>query len=294
MESKDEVLKKYTRKGTSGYVFIENSLPVGAVRIITRGDMCKVSALAVLPEYQNKGIAQTALKEIESIHNSCSCWVLDTILQERGSCHLYEKLGYIRTGEPKKLSDTLTLVDYKKKKGNIEIWDAYGANENKLEYSLFRDEPVPDGVYHIVVEVYVFSRNGKVLITQRAKNKTYPLKWENTGGSILKGESPLQGAVRELKEETGITAEEEQLCFAYTEVRHPPIYKCFVALVEGDEQITLQEGETVDYKWLKYDEFLEFIKTDDFVPKIRDSILNNKESINTALNMLIKGNRGIK
>ena len=114
LESKKDVLEKYTRPGTYGYVFLEEGIPVGAVRIIVRGDICKVSALAVLPEYQNRGIAQAALKEIESIHSGCKCWILDTIFQEKGNCHLYEKLGYIRIGEPQAVNDDLTLINYKK------------------------------------------------------------------------------------------------------------------------------------------------------------------------------------
>lgn len=114
LESKKDVLEKYTRPGTYGYVFLEEGIPVGAVRIIVRGDVCKVSALAVLPEYQNRGIAQAALKEIESIHSGCKCWILDTIFQEKGNCHLYEKLGYIGIGEPQAVNDDLTLINYKK------------------------------------------------------------------------------------------------------------------------------------------------------------------------------------
>ena len=116
LESKEDVLAKYIRNNTCGYVFMENGVPVGAVRILFRDNICKVSALAVLPEYQNRGIAQAALKEIEKIHVNCDCWVLDTILQEQGNCHLYEKLGYIRIGEPRKINDKLTLVDYKKQR----------------------------------------------------------------------------------------------------------------------------------------------------------------------------------
>lgn len=114
LESKEEVLEKYTRPGTSGYVFLDKKIPVGAVRIIARGDVCKVSALAVLPEYQNRGIAQAALKEIESMYSGCKCWILDTILEEKGNCHLYEKLGYIKIGEPQAVNDRLTLINYKK------------------------------------------------------------------------------------------------------------------------------------------------------------------------------------
>jgi 8-oxo-dGTP pyrophosphatase MutT (NUDIX family) len=42
------------------------------------------------------------------------------------------------------------------------------------------------------------------LITQRNPNRARAQKWEITGGSILKGETPEHGAIRELKEETGI------------------------------------------------------------------------------------------
>ena len=114
LESKEEVLEKYMRPGTSGYVFLDKEIPVGAVRIIARGDVCKVSALAVLPEYQNRGIAQAALKEIERMHSNCKCWILDTILEEKGNCHMYEKLGYVQIGEPQVVNDYLTLINYKK------------------------------------------------------------------------------------------------------------------------------------------------------------------------------------
>lgn len=114
METKEKIMQKYTKPGTQGYVFVENGIAVGSVRIITRGNTCKVSALAVLPEYQNRGIAQNAMKEIEKIHSNCKCWVLDTILQEKGNCHLYEKLGYSRIGDLRAINDKLTLVDYKK------------------------------------------------------------------------------------------------------------------------------------------------------------------------------------
>lgn len=47
-----------------------------------------------MPPYRNKGIAQKTILEVERIHD----WELVTILQEAGNCHLYEKMGYHRTG----------------------------------------------------------------------------------------------------------------------------------------------------------------------------------------------------
>lgn len=117
MESRETVLAKYTCPGTDGYVFIVDNRPVGSVRVIVRGDTCKISALAVLPEYQNRGIAQSAMREIEGKYAGVKKWVLDTLAKEPGNCHLYEKLGYVRTGEYKVINDRLTIVDYEKAVG---------------------------------------------------------------------------------------------------------------------------------------------------------------------------------
>ena len=77
-----------------------------------------------------------------------------------------------------------------------EMWDAYDANENKLGFEVRRSmaKSLPEGVYHIVVMVYTVTKTGKVLTTQRSRNKTNSLKWEVTGGSIISGETPRTGA----------------------------------------------------------------------------------------------------
>lgn len=37
------------------------------------------------------------MREAERLHGATG-WELSTILQEQGNCHLYEKMGYHRTG----------------------------------------------------------------------------------------------------------------------------------------------------------------------------------------------------
>lgn len=82
---------------------------------------------------------------------------------------------------------------------NEEMWDACDAWENKLGYKVPRSmaKSLADGVFHVVVMIYTVTTDGRVLVTQRSQNKTNPLKWEVTGGSILAGETPQEGAVRE-------------------------------------------------------------------------------------------------
>ena len=150
-----------------------------------------------------------------------------------------------------------------------EIWDAYDKDGNKLGFDQFRDELIPEGVYHIVVEIYTVTENNEVLITKRHQSKPWAvLKWEITVGSILKGETPEQGAIRELKEETGIEVTDSDLNFVYSYIckNIPSIYKCFVVLINKEKtRIQLQEEETIDYRYLPYSEFKQFIKTDDYV-----------------------------
>ena len=118
MESKEKVLQKYTRDGTQGYVFRLDGEVVGAVRINLYPEYHRdrVSALYVHPAVQGKGIAQQALHGIEQIHSDVRKWFLNTILQEKGNCHLDEKLGYLQIGKTEKINEQMTLAFYEKKK----------------------------------------------------------------------------------------------------------------------------------------------------------------------------------
>jgi len=49
-------------------------------------------------------------------------------------------------------------------------------------------------------------KNGKILVCQRTKHQTMPLKWEFPGGKIEEGEQPQDALRRELEEELGIDA----------------------------------------------------------------------------------------
>ena len=87
----------------------------------------------------------------------------------------------------------------------MEKWDLYNAKREKTGLTMQRGENIPKGLYHLVVSVWIVNQQGQYLLSQRHPDKQYPLYWECTGGAVLSGENSLQGAVREVKEELGIT-----------------------------------------------------------------------------------------
>lgn len=56
-----------------------------------------------------------------------------------------------------------------------------------------------------VVAALIF-KDGKILVCQRTRHQTMPLKWEFPGGKIEEGEQPRDALRRELDEELGIDA----------------------------------------------------------------------------------------
>ena len=50
-------------------------------------------------------------------------------------------------------------------------------------------------------------KDGKVLICQRTRHQTMPLKWEFPGGKVEPNEQPVDALRRELEEELGIQAQ---------------------------------------------------------------------------------------
>lgn len=56
----------------------------------------------------------------------------------------------------------------------------------------------------ITVVAALIEQNGRLLICQRRRKDSFPLKWEFPGGKVRRGESPGEALARELDEELGI------------------------------------------------------------------------------------------
>lgn len=115
-ENVDKVRMRLEQPFTYYYFIKADNATVGAIRVVNKkevGQSKRIAPIFVMKEYRNKGFAQRAMQLAAEIHGS-SGWELDTILQEKGNCYLYEKMGYSQTGKVEVINEKITLVFYKK------------------------------------------------------------------------------------------------------------------------------------------------------------------------------------
>ncbi len=102
----------------------------------------------------------------------------------------------------------------------MELWDLYNESGESLGIDHIRGEEIPDNCYHLVVHVWIKNSNNQFLLSKRSENRpTFPLMWETVGGSVLKGETSIEGALREVKEEIGIDLTEDNGKLIFRKVR---------------------------------------------------------------------------
>lgn len=114
-ESIDKIVARFEQPWTT-YFFIEaEGTDVGAVRAVDKkdGSRKRISPIWIMKEFRGKGYAQDAIRALEALYGADN-WCLDTILQEKGNCHLYEKMGYHQTGRIDNINERMDIVYYEK------------------------------------------------------------------------------------------------------------------------------------------------------------------------------------
>ncbi len=169
-----------------------------------------------------------------------------------------------------------------------ELWDIYDINKQKTGKTGERGKyEFKSGEYHIVVTALIINSKKEILISKRAATKkTHPLKWECNGGSILAGETSLEGMIREIKEELGIELLSKDAIFLKTIRRDklPPDFKDIWIFYRdvNIEDIKFTDEESVEAKWVTIEEFLQMKKDD----KVVKTIEIGKEEYEEALKLI--------
>lgn len=162
----------------------------------------------------------------------------------------------------------------------MELIDIYDKNRVRTGRVCQRGSRRRSGEYGLVVCVWVHDGEGHLLLTRRAKGKSFAGTWENSGGAAQAGEDSLTAVMRELREETGICAAPEAFEFLNSTrdgsnfydhycLKHPiPI-----------EQVRLLPGETDDAMWVTFEQMHLLIEERKICSVIARQFLQEEEKL---------------
>ena len=143
----------------------------------------------------------------------------------------------------------------------MEYNDVYDKNRNRTGKLHRRGSRWLLGEYGLVVCVWVYDGEGKLLLTRRAPGKSFAGTWENSGGAAKAGEDSRTAIARELLEETGIQAAPAEFELLDSD-RDRHTHYDFYALKRKIpvEQIVLQPGETDAVQWADMEKIHRMVK----------------------------------
>ncbi|PKV51750.1 isopentenyldiphosphate isomerase [Aquimarina sp. MAR_2010_214] len=161
----------------------------------------------------------------------------------------------------------------------IDILDKAGRFTGEIR---LKSEAHRLGLYHGSVHIWFFTNQGEIVLQKRADDKdTYPGLWDiSVAGHIGAGETPEDSAIREIKEEIGLSVTKDGLKFIGTyvakktpqpdlfdnEFHHIYLSRLDVSI----KTLTLQKEEVSDITLIPIDNFQDIlqnpIKRKNYVP----------------------------
>ena len=94
-----------------------------------------------------------------------------------------------------------------------ELIDILDSDGNFTGKSCLKSEAHKKGMYHATVHVWFYTKNQQILLQKRASTKkVFPNLWDvSVAGHISAGETIVESAIREVREEIGLEIFENQL-----------------------------------------------------------------------------------
>ncbi len=154
----------------------------------------------------------------------------------------------------------------------MEFFDITDENGTPTGETVSRSEAHDKGILHRTAHIWVVRKKGdswQVLLQKRsAEKESFPLMYDtSSAGHIQAGDEPLESAQRELFEELGIDAGEDDLTFAgkfhinYAMEFHGKMFRdnevAFVYAYEkpvDETKLVLQTEEVEEVKWFDVEE----------------------------------------
>ena len=133
-----------------------------------------------------------------------------------------------------------------------EICDIYDVYGNRTGKTFVRGEPLSNGQYVMVVDVWIVNSRDEILIQKRSEQKKdLPGTWATHSGCVLAGESSLQACIREPLEEIGIHILPSQIHKLNRKLKGKLLSENFVVEQDFDlADAVLQLEEVSQVKWV--------------------------------------------
>ncbi|MCX6720952.1 MAG: NUDIX hydrolase [Candidatus Staskawiczbacteria bacterium] len=112
-------------------------------------------------------------------------------------------------------------------------------------------------IIRVSQKAIIVDGQGKILTIKRTETApSWPLHWDLPGGELEFGENTIDGITREIKEETGLRANNFKILDVYSgfdDINEFWLTICYVASAEdGEVKLSFEHN---DYKWVSADEF---------------------------------------
>ncbi len=158
----------------------------------------------------------------------------------------------------------------------IDILDKYGKATGEIR---LKSEAHKLGLYHASTHIWFYTIKGTILFQKRVDTKdTYPGLWDvSVAGHIETGETPINAAIREIKEEIGLMVSKKDLelirVYHSEKKPHSNIYDnefqhIFLVQLNVDvSQLSLQKEEVSDVKLVSIIELENIIKNNNSTQK---------------------------
>ena len=157
----------------------------------------------------------------------------------------------------------------------MELFDIIDENGDPTGQTVERSIAHAEGIPHRTAHIWIIRRRNEkteILLQKRSRNKdSFPGKFDtSSAGHIQAGDEPLESALRELKEELGISATPEQLHFAgtfpisFAKEFHGKMFRdeeiAFVYIYQepvNTAELVLQTEEVAEVQWFDLEEVYE-------------------------------------
>ncbi len=127
------------------------------------------------------------------------------------------------------------------------------------------------GFYHKPVWIWIMNDDGQILVQKRSKFKRkFPGYWDiPSAGHLNAGEDPIEGAIRETKEELGIDAKPVDFKYIGEHISDVSweLGQVYLLKVNVRTDDMVFQGEEVEgAEWLPFEKFEKLLYSDSFVP----------------------------